>query len=139
MLIIAKRLLSNIYEGDFFMSDKKGIILRLLLTLALMYLLTFLLLLLVSGIVYKKDLSADTAAICITVIYAVSGFFGGFLMGKQMKNRRFLWGILTGLSYFCIFLLISLAVNGGAIADAVNLLVVFVLCTASAMIGGMVS
>jgi putative membrane protein (TIGR04086 family) len=121
------------------MSDKKGIVLRLLLTLALMYLLTFLLLLLVSGIVYKMDLSADTAAIFITVIYAVSGFFGGFLMGKQMKNRRFLWGILTGLSYFCIFLLISLAVNGGAIADAVNLLVVFVLCTASAMIGGMVS
>jgi putative membrane protein (TIGR04086 family) len=121
------------------MSDKKGIILRLLLTLALMYLVTFLLLLLVSTIVYKKDLSANTAKICITAIYAVSGFLGGFLMGKQMKNRRFLWGILTGLSYFGILLLVSLAINGGAVADAVNLLVSFVLCTASAMIGGMVS
>jgi putative membrane protein (TIGR04086 family) len=121
------------------MSDKKGTILRMLLTLALMYLATFLLLLLVSAIVYKMDLSADTAKICMTAVYAVSGFLGGFLMGKQMKNRRFLWGILTGLSYFGIFLLISLAVNGGTVTDAVNLLVVFVLCTASAMIGGMVS
>jgi hypothetical protein len=35
--------------------------------------------------------------------------------------------------------LVSLAVNGGTIADAVQLLITFVLVVASSMIGGMLS
>ena len=121
------------------MDDKKRGSLQILITLFIMYLATFLMLLIFAAIMFRVQLPAKAAQIGIIVIYVISGFLGGFLMGKKMKSRKFLWGIAIGLSYFAILLLVSLAVNGGAITDVVQLLVTFVLCTASAMIGGMVS
>ena len=122
-----------------FLDDKKRGSLQILITLFIMYLATFLMLLIFAAIMFRVQLPAKAAQIGIIVIYVISGFLGGFLMGKKMKSRKFLWGIAIGLSYFAILLLVSLAVNGGAITDVVQLLVTFVLCTASAMIGGMVS
>ncbi len=121
------------------MENKKKAPLQILITVLIMYLVTFLLLLIFAVIIYKIDIPAKSAETGIIVIYVLSGFLGGFLMGKQMKSRKFLWGILIGLSYFCILLIVSLGINGGTIEDTVKLLVTFVLCTASSMIGGMVS
>ncbi len=121
------------------METKKNAALRLLITILIMYAVTLLLLLIFAAMIYKMDISTQITEIGIIAIYVLSGFLGGFLMGKQMKSRKFLWGILVGLSYFCILLAVSLGINGGTIEDTVRLLITFVLCTASSMIGGMVS
>ena len=37
--------------------------------------------------------------------------FTGFMTGKRMGSRKFLWGLAVGLAYFAVMALISLAVN----------------------------
>jgi putative membrane protein (TIGR04086 family) len=121
------------------MEKQKGIWIRALLALAFMVVVTGVLLLVAAAVVYRMDLSSATARILITAIYAVVGLAGGFFMGKMMKVRKFLWGIVAGLLYFCCLMLVSLMVNGGTVEDVVQMLITFVLIEASAMIGGMVS
>lgn len=121
------------------MENKKHLAGGFLITLILMYLLTGVLLFLLAVFMYQMDLSVQAAEIAIIVIYVIAGFVGGFLIGKRMKTRRYLWGVLIGTAYFAVLLLASLAVNGGKVEDSIQLLVTFVICAASSMIGGMVS
>ena len=73
----------------------------------------------------------------IIVTYILSCFAGGFLSGKMMKNKKFLWGILVGLLYFGIMLLVSLAVNRQLDQTAANFVTTMVLCILGGMLGGM--
>ena len=73
----------------------------------------------------------------IIVTYILSCFAGGFLSGKMMKNKKFLWGILVGLLYFGIMLLVSLAVNRQLDQTAANFVTTMVLCLLGGMLGGM--
>ena len=84
---------------------------RMLKALVASYIVTGLLLLLTAGLLYRFELSEGKVRIMIIVTYILSCFAGGFLSGKMMKNKKFLWGILVGLLYFGIMLLVSLAVN----------------------------
>ena len=54
-----------------------------------------------------------------------------------MKNKKFLWGILVGLLYFGIMLLVSLAVNRQLDQTAANFVTTMVLCILGGMLGGM--
>ena len=83
---------------------------RMLKALVVSYIVTGLLLL-TAGLLYRFELSEGKVRIMIIVTYILSCFAGGFLSGKMMKNKKFLWGILVGLLYFGIMLLVSLAVN----------------------------
>ena len=73
----------------------------------------------------------------IIVTYILSCFVGGFLSGKMMKNKKFLWGILVGLLYFGIMLLVSLAVNRQLDQTAANFVTTMMLCLLGGMLGGM--
>ena len=100
---------------------------RMLKALVASYIVTGLLLLLTAGKV----------RIMIIVTYILSCFAGGFLSGKMMKNKKFLWGILVGLLYFGIMLLVSLAVNRQLDQTAANFVTTMVLCLLGGMLGGM--
>ncbi len=104
-----------------------------------MYLLSALLLLILSLVMYQFDLNQQIAKIAILFIYIASSFLGGFLIGKKKKVRKFLWGFMMGLAYFAVLLVISFAVNGGKIDDIVQVGTTLVLCAAASMVGGMVS
>ena len=93
---------------------------RMLKALVASYIVTGLLLLLTAGLLYRFELSE-----------------GGFLSGKMMKNKKFLWGILVGLLYFGIMLLVSLAVNRQLDQTAANFVTTMVLCLLGGMLGGM--
>lgn len=119
--------------------EKSGIWKNMLVGLIAMYILTAILLLFLAVLTYRFDFSSKQASVFITAIYIVVGFFGGFLIGKRMRVRKFLFGALIGIIYFSILVLVSLIMGGGAIRDTVQLLVTFVLLSASSMIGGMIS
>ena len=101
------------------------------------YLLTGGLLLLLAGLLYRFRLDEGKVQIGIILIYILSCFAGGFLAGKMMKNRKFLWGVLVGLLYFPVMTLVSLAVNRGLEDGAVSCLTTFLLCMCGGMLGGM--
>ena len=111
--------------------------LYLLRSLLLSYVLSGLLLLLLSFLLYKMKLSRDQIQAGVYIIYGLSCFFGGFLSGKQLKTRRFLWGGLSGLLYFGILLLLSLLLGKGIQSGLSRLLLSLGLCAGSGVIGGM--
>ncbi|MDE6674756.1 MAG: TIGR04086 family membrane protein, partial [Acetatifactor sp.] len=86
-------------------------VLFLLKSLLFSYILTGSLLLLLALLLYKADLSQKVVSICIIVIYVLATFFAGFITGRKLKNRKFLWGALMGAAYFLVLVVISLAVN----------------------------
>ncbi len=117
-------------------SSKIVVILRILL---LSYLVTGLLLLLLSFISLKLDVSNGIIAGGIIATYVLSSFLGGFLLGKGADKKRYLWGISMGAIYFIMLILISILTNSVIGMDTGRIVTVMILCLASGMVGGMLS
>lgn len=103
------------------------------------YIVTGLLLLVLALLLYKLRLSESAVNVGIIAVYVVSCFLGGFLEGKMMKTRKFLWGSVCGLLYFTILAVISLAVNQSFSGGSSHFVTTLALCLAGGTLGGMVS
>jgi len=103
------------------------------------YILTILLLLLLTLLVYKAGFTEKMVSVAVIVVYVIATFFAGFLVGKKMQSRKFLWGLLMGAAYFLILLLVSLVVNRDAGGLGNSVATTFVLCAGGGMLGGMLS
>lgn len=112
---------------------------RMLKSLLSAYFITALLLFLLALLLYKFQLSESATNIGIVVIYVISSFISGFLEGKMMRTRKFLWGAAAGLLYFAILALISLAVSKGFEGTSSHFLTSLILCMAGGTLGGMLS
>ena len=114
-------------------------VLFLLKSLLFSYILTGGLLLLLALLLYKAGLSQKVVSICIIVIYVLATFFAGFITGKKLKSKKFLWGALMGLTYFLVLTVISLIVNRQPGILTNSFLTTLVLCSGGGMLGGMLS
>lgn len=113
--------------------------LRIVKALLCAYIVTGILLLVLTLLLYKAGLSEENVNAGIILIYVISTFSGGFVLGKLMKVRKFLWGLLAGAVYFVLLILISLGVYHSLQAEPVSLATSFLLCAGGGMLGGMVS
>jgi len=111
----------------------------LLKTLFITYLLTGILLFSLAFVLYKLRLSNTQVQTGVYLIYILSCFLGGFLAGKKLKNRRFLWGMLMGGLYFVVLFLVSSLAGRPMEAGFSYLLPVLGICLAGGTSGGMVS
>lgn len=131
-----------ISEGVFFMPDikqQRTIIMDFVKILFLMYFVTFILLLLLAFVLFKMETSEIVCKVWLIAVYIISGLLGGFLIGKRTKNKKFLWGFFMGVVYFAILFIVSVILHRGITGDGMHMFTTFVLCTASATAGGMVS
>ena len=113
-----------------------GQVLRMMKALLVAYVMTGLFLLITAGLMYRFELSEGKVKIAVIGIYVLSCFTGGFLTGRMMKNRKFLWGSLLGFLYFAVMLTVSVAV-GRELKEAVMVIsTTFFICIISGMIGG---
>lgn len=103
------------------------------------YVVTGILLLVLTLLVYKAGLSEENVNAGIILVYVISTFSGGFVIGKLTGMRKFLWGLLLGVIYFVLLLLISLGIYHSLQADVMNLVTTFLLCAGGGMLGGMIS
>lgn len=92
----------------------------------------------ISFLLYKFDLSEQAVEIGIVITYILSAFIGGFLAGKQMKVRRFLCGAMIGVLYFVFLVLISIGVYRSSFAGT-EMAIAFGVCLAGGTAGGMLS
>lgn len=111
----------------------------LLKTLFITYLLTGILLFSLSFILYKLRLNNTQVQTGVYLIYILSCFLGGFLAGKKMKSRRFLWGMLMGGLYFVVLFLVSSLAGRPLESGFSYLLLVLGICLAGGTSGGMLS
>ena len=103
------------------------------------YIVTGISLVILALLLYKAGLSEEMVNAGILLIYVISSFSGGFVMGKLTGNRKFLWGLVTGILYFALLVVISLGLYHSLQTDLMNLATTFLLCTGGGLLGGMVS
>lgn len=103
------------------------------------YLLTAGLLLLLALMLYRFGLSEKVVSICIILIYIAVTFLAGFIAGKRAGEKKFIWGLVMGCVYFLILMVVSIIVNRGIEEPVSRLITVFMLCSGSGMLGGMLS
>ena len=111
----------------------------LLKTLLFSYILTGILLAILAFLLYRLRLGEQAVTIAIIVIYVAATLFGGFVAGKRLKSRKFLWGLLVGAAYFTVLTLVSLAAGKGTIQLGNTFVTTLVLCAGGGMLGGMLS
>lgn len=103
------------------------------------YIVTTILLFLLAFLLYKLQWKESVVAVAIIVIYVAATFFAGFLAGKKMQSRKFLWGLMMGGAYFLVLAVLSLAVNKTMGLQGTDFATTFFLCAGGGMFGGMVS
>lgn len=113
-----------------------GQVLRMMKALLVAYVMTGLFLLITAGLMYRLELSEGKVKIAVIGIYVLSCFTGGFLAGRMMKNRKFLWGSLLGFLYFAVMLTVSVAVGRELKEAVMGISTTFFICIISGMIGG---
>lgn len=111
----------------------------LLKSLLCAYIISGILLLLLAFLLYKLNLDEGKVAAGIIMIYVVSTFAGGFIVGKLAGVRKFLWGLTCGVVYFGLLLLVSVGIYRSLQGNGANVLTTFFLCAGGGMLGGMVS
>ena len=113
--------------------------LNMLKAVLVSYIVTGLLLLLITFLVYRFEIEEQLVNIGIMATYLLSTFMGGFCVGKLVKRRRFMWGTLVGILYIGLLYGISFAVYGRTGVEEIYELFPIVLCIGGGMFGGMMS
>ena len=103
------------------------------------YIVTGILLLLLTMALYKMERNEKMVSAAIVAIYVMATLIGGILIGKMAKVKRFIWGLGLGIAYFALLLLITLGVYHTLNGDGANLVTTFILCAGGGMVGGMIS
>ena len=88
---------------------------------------------------YKFELNEGAVTKGVTAVYLISTFTGGLVVGKLAKVRRFLWGIVLGILYFALLLLVTVGIYRTFHGSSTEILVTFALCAGGGMAGGMIS
>lgn len=111
----------------------------MVLYLLIAYVLTMGILLILAFLLYKTNLSLNAISWGIIASYVISCFTAGLLAGKKMKHRRFAWGLVMGVAYYLVLLVISVIGNQsfGAVTDSLFTGLIF--CVGGGMLGGMMS
>ena len=103
------------------------------------YLVTGILLLVLTFFMYKFELNEKIVSAAIVGIYVVSTLIGGMIIGKLTKSKRYLWGMVLGILYFVLLLLITLGVYRTLNGDSVSIVTSLILCAGGGMTCGMIS
>ena len=108
-------------------------------SLIISYIVTFILLLIFSMIMYYGNVSEKVVGIFVIITYFISSLLGGLSIGKSVENRRFLWGMILGLLYFGIIMMITLVGRVGNEQIDSSKITGFITSCIGGMLGGMTS
>ena len=120
-------------------NEKENPTAAVIAALLIMYILSGILLVLLALILFKMEPGEMFIKAGVIVIYVVTGVIGGFFVGKRLKDRKFLWGLLTGSIYFLLLVVFSALLKQGFQMEVDKVITTWILCGASAMAGGMIS
>lgn len=114
-------------------------VLSFLKSLLFTYLLTAVLLFVLAFLFYQLKLPQSQLRIGIYAIYIISCLAGGFIIGKTMHQKKFLWGLLFGILYFLILILFSFVIQKEILQGIASSILIMAICGVCGMVGGMIS
>lgn len=103
------------------------------------YIITGILLLALALLLFKFDLKENVVSIGIIVIYVLATLIGGWLVGRGVDTRKFLWGAVFGILYCLVLMTISLLVHRGFEKESGNLITTLLMCAGAGTVGGMLA
>lgn len=103
------------------------------------YIVTGILLLVLTFLVYKFQIGEQIVVGGIVAIYVISTFFGGLIIGKLTEVKKFLWGMAIGSIYVLLLFLISYGVYREFNTNGLNVITTVALCVGGGTLGGMIS
>lgn len=107
--------------------------------LILSYLLTAILIFLYALALWKLDLSENVLKGAVIILYIVSSLIGGIYIGKVKKERKYLWGLLTGCLYFLVLFVLTVLSEGFSGQFGIRFLTTLLICGMSGTLGGMLA
>lgn len=108
-------------------------------TLLISYIVTGLLLMVLAFSLYKWNLTQSKIDLGILAVYLVSNLIGGFVIGRQMRERKFIWGLISGVLYFLLLLLVTFLVYHNIQSEMKEVIMTLLICAGGGMLGGMIS
>jgi putative membrane protein (TIGR04086 family) len=118
---------------------ENGIVKPLLRSLLISYVLSGLLLGALAFALFKLRLKEGQVNLMVYVVYLAACLTGGALAGRSLRQRRFFWGLLSGLFYFFVLFAVSWAMNPWSALDMERAVTVMGVCALGGMLGGMFS
>lgn len=103
------------------------------------YLITFLGIVILAVLLLILQISENMVDIGILVIYVTACLAAGIIVGKRTRNKKFLWGMVSGVMYFLILFIISMLANQSIENVGNDLVTTFCICVGSGTLGGMIS
>ena len=103
------------------------------------YAVTGLLLAALAFAVYKLGLKESVTDILIIAIYVIVTFLGAFIVGKRIKEQKFLWGLILGALYIAIITAAAIAISHTFHVTNTANVTTAVLCIGGGLLGGMLS
>lgn len=102
------------------------------------YILTFIMLILLTYLLFKYDISNSQIYIGIVMTYIFATLLTGITTGKKVKENKWVWGALSGFIYFIILFLISILINK-EVTSIKEIITMLALCVGGGTLGGMFS
>lgn len=97
-----------------------------------------LLLVLSAFLLEKMGLNESQANLLIYAVYIISALIAGLIAGKWQREKKFMWGVLAGLVWLVVVLIVSMARNGFGI-DMKELFPAMICMLGGGMLGGMLA
>ena len=85
----------------------------------------------------RFGLEEEKLSIGITILYVAATFLGGSMAGGRSREKKYLWGLLSGLLYFCILFGISIIRKRTGAIPVRDLILTACLCLGGGTLGGM--
>jgi len=117
-------------------NQKIGYILK---ALVISFFTTAILIVLFAFLMYKFRISENVVELGVIIIYILSCGLGGFYIGKVIKERKFLWGLLVGALYLVVLLIVSVIVGGENSLLSGDISSLIMLCLGGGTLGGMLA
>lgn len=119
--------------------SKSRKVLEVIRSLVAAYIFTGVALAILAFVIYKWELNETVVNIAILVIYVLASLLGGFMTGKRVKERKFIWGLLMGTFYILIIYGVSMIMKNSLDMVSTAGVLAGVLCVGGGMLGGMLS
>lgn len=95
------------------------------------------LLALMSLLLFVFQISAKLVSIMIIAVYIMMPCVAGYLMGRKMGHKKFLYGAMMGMVYFLVLCIFSAFYGETGITASVGFFTTAILCIGGGTLGGM--
>lgn len=90
-------------------------------------------------LMYQFEVKETHLRLGILMVYVASCLVGGMYIGRKMKKRQYLWGLMVGLFYFSVHMAGVIALESVTPERIVPITALALLCMGSGMMGGAIS